>query len=248
MLTFAVGDVHGCYRKLAQLLAQCRTYAASRTHRFVFLGDYIDRGSDSRAVMELLIELETAANPPPIFLRGNHEQMLLDGLRDSTAELHWILNSGGDTTLASYGVLSAAELPPAHLSFLERTRLSFDDGLRFFVHAGINPDRPLFDQDPHDLLWVREPFLSSENNFGRIVVHGHSPTRNGKPDIQPNRINIDTGAVFGHPLTAAIFMVVGKPPPIAITQSAIALYEEEMSAIRLAETIDRPSKTAKADT
>ena len=206
MLILAVGDVHGCYDKLVHLLAQCCTYAASRPHRFIFIGDFIDRGPDSRSVIELLIDLQATADPPPIYLRGNHEQMLLDGLRDSTAELHWLLNSGGDTTLASYGVPSAAELPPAHLSFLQNTQLSFDDGLRFFVHAGINPDRLLSDQDPHDLLWIREPFLSSRKGFGRYIVHGHSPLRSGGPDERPNRLNLDTAAAYGGPLTAALFL------------------------------------------
>jgi len=132
--------------------------------------------------------------------------MLLDSLQNSTAELHWILSSGGDTTLASYGVSSAIELPPAHLAFLQNTELSFDDGLRFFVHAGINPDRPLSDQDPHDLLWIREPFLSSHKNFGRLLVHGHSRLLSGEPDERPNRLNLDTAAVYGEPLTAAIFI------------------------------------------
>ena len=216
MLTFAIGDIHGCYDKLVHLLAQCRTYAAGRPHRFVFLGDYIDRGSDSRAVIELLLNLQTTAQPAPAFLRGNHEQMLLDGLQDSTAELHWIFN-GGDTTLASYGISSAAELPPAHLAFLQNTRLSFDDGVRFFVHAGINPDRPLSDQDPRDLLWMREPFISSKKDFGRIVVHGHSPVAR-QPDILENRINIDTAAVYGGPLTAVVF-VNDREQPIAFIQT-----------------------------
>ena len=218
MLVFAVGDIHGCHNKLVHLLAQCRNYAAGRPHRFVFLGDYIDRGPDSRAVIELLIELEAAADPPPIFLRGNHEQMLLDRLQNYTAELHWILSSGGDTTLASYGVSSAIELPPAHLAFLQNTELSFDDGLRLFVHAGIHPDRPLSEQEPHGLLWIREPFLSSRKNFDRLILHGHTPLRSGQPDVQPNRVNLDTAAAYGGPLTAAAF-VDDPDKPIEFIQS-----------------------------
>lgn len=218
MITIAVGDVHGCYDKFTALLARCRDYANGRRHRFVFLGDYIDRGPDSRRVIELLLELGATADPPPIFLRGNHEQMLLDGAHDATAELQWFIN-GGDATLASYGVSSAAELPPPHLNFLKRTELSFDDGLRLFVHAGINPNRALGDQDPHDLLWIREPFLSSEIKFDRYVVHGHSPLRSGQPDVRPNRMNLDTAAVYGGPLTAAVF-VDGSEGPIEFIRTS----------------------------
>jgi len=205
MLFFAIGDIHGCYDKLVALLTRCRAFGEGREYRFIFIGDYIDRGPDSRAVIECLINLQTTADPAPIFLRGNHEQMLLDGLQDSTAELHWILN-GGDATLASYGVSSAAELPPAHLTFFQSTRLSLDDGMRLFVHAGINPTRPLDDQDSRDLLWIREPFLSSQKNFGHLIVHGHSPLRSGQPDVHPNRMNLDTAAAYGGPLTAALFV------------------------------------------
>lgn len=204
MLTFAVGDIHGCYGKLTSLLASCRAYANGGPHRFVFIGDYIDRGRDSRAVIELLIELQTNAEPPPIILRGNHEQMLLDAVHDATAKLDWLLN-GGDATLASYGISSAIEVPMAHLAWVHQTQLAFNDGLRLFVHAGINPDRPLDNQDPHDLLWIREPFLSSDKVFDRYIVHGHTPLSTGRPESHPNRVNIDTGAVFGNPLTAAIF-------------------------------------------
>jgi serine/threonine protein phosphatase 1 len=216
MITIAVGDVHGCHDKLTALLARCRDYADGRPHRFVFIGDYIDRGPDSRGVLDLLIQLQASADTPPIFLRGNHEQMFLDGLRDSAAEAHWFSN-GGDATLASYGAFPTAELPATHIAFIERTQLSFDDGQRFFVHAGINPDRPLTHQDPHDLLWIRQPFLSSEKAFGRLLIHGHSPVAR-RPDIRKNRVNIDTAAVFGGPLTAAVF-VEDQERPIEFIQT-----------------------------
>ena len=80
-----------------------------------------------------------------------------------------------------------------------------DDGMRFFVHAGVHPDRPIDQQNEHDLLWIREPFLTSTEDFGRLVVHGHTPTKNGVPDQRQNRLNIDTGAVDGRALTAAVF-------------------------------------------
>lgn len=86
------------------------------------------------------------------------------------------------------------------------TARAHDDGMRFFVHAGVHPDRPLDQQNEHDLLWIRKPFLTSTEDFGRLVVHGHTPTENGVPDQRPNRLNIDTGAVYGRGLTAAVFI------------------------------------------
>jgi serine/threonine protein phosphatase 1 len=148
----------------------------------------------------------------------------IDAVQGSSAELHWFVN-GGDWTLASYGVSSAAEVPLTHLAFLQQTRLSFDDGLRLFVHAGVNPDQSLSGQDGHDLLWIREPFLSSEKNFGRLILHGHSPLRSGRPDVHPNRVNLDTGAVYGGPLTAAAFFD-DQDQPIRFIQAGEHAHRE----------------------
>lgn len=217
MLIFAIGDIHGCHDKLASLLTRCRIFAGGRPHHFIFLGDYIDRGPDSSAVIEALIHLPSTSDQPSIFLRGNHEQMLLDALSDQTAELNWFIN-GGDTTLGSYRASSAAGIPAAHLAFLNDTRLSFAEQSRFFVHAGVNPARLLDGQEPHDLLWIREPFLSSRKDFGKLIVHGHTPLRTGAPDERPNRVNLDTAAVYGGPLTAAIF-IKERQRPIGFIQS-----------------------------
>jgi serine/threonine protein phosphatase 1 len=91
-------------------------------------------------------------------------------------------------------------------------RLSYDDGRRFFVHAGIDPERPLDAQDDFDLVWIREPFLSDGRDYGRLVVHGHTPLPDGTPDLRSNRLNLDTGAGFGGPLTAAVFSDDSTPP------------------------------------
>jgi serine/threonine protein phosphatase 1 len=115
------------------------------------------------------------------------------------------LDNGGIQTLESYGLSVAAEIPEEHVNWLRGLPLFFDDGQRFFVHAGVNPDRPLDQQDELDLLWIRTPFLTSEKNYGRLIVHGHSPLKSGLPDIRANRLNIDTGAVLGGRLTAAVF-------------------------------------------
>jgi serine/threonine protein phosphatase 1 len=139
-----------------------------------------------------------------IFLTGNHEAMALEAIEDETAMSHWLLN-GGDATLESYGVSTVGELPADHLAWLRALKFSHDDGRRLFVHAGINPGRPLDDQNNHDLIWIREPFLSDRRDHGRFIVHGHTPLRAGVPDLRSNRLNIDTGAAYGNALTAAIF-------------------------------------------
>ena len=115
------------------------------------------------------------------------------------------LAQGGLATLKSYGVAEPRELPRAHVDWLRALPLRYDDGRRFFVHAGVNPATPLETQDDFDLLWIREPFLSHRGDYGRLIVHGHTPLVDGVPDLRGNRLNLDTGAVFGGPLTAAVF-------------------------------------------
>ena len=202
-LIIAIGDIHGCRAMLASLLQRCFRYAGGRPTRLVFLGDYIDRGPDSRGVVETLIGLQHEMRDRVVCLRGNHEVLLLEALAKDDMGL-WLFN-GADTTLASYGVDHVAALPPEHLVWYAALKPSLDDGRRFFVHAGIDPDRPLDDQREHDLVWIREPFLSRERDYGRLIVHGHTPQRTGKPDLRRWRLNLDTAAVYGGRLTAAVF-------------------------------------------
>jgi serine/threonine protein phosphatase 1 len=202
MLTYAIGDVHGCLDKLVRVLACCREHGGDRQSRLVFVGDYIDRGPDSRGVIEMLLTLQRE-RPEVICLRGNHEAMVLEAAETGDHSL-WLRNGGGNT-LASYGVNRALDMPPGHIDWIAARPLSFDDGRRLFVHAGINPSAPLDRQVEPDLLWIREPFLSSRRDYGRLIVHGHTPLTTGVPDLRVNRLNIDTAAVFGGPLTAAVF-------------------------------------------
>lgn len=203
-LTYAIGDIHGCSNKLCDLLARCEADVEGRHAKLIFLGDYIDRGPDSRGVIELLMDLQQARPDQVICLMGNHEDLLLAAADHSAWEDRWLRN-GGTQTLGSYGVSAPRDLPKAQVDWLRQLPKFHDDGRRFFVHAGIHPNRALNLQDETDLLWIKEPFLSSNKDFGRLIVHGHSPTSDRRPEIRINRLNIDTGAVFGGPLTAAVF-------------------------------------------
>jgi serine/threonine protein phosphatase 1 len=221
---YAIGDIHGRLDLLEQLLARIEQDEAVNPtpaiSQLVFLGDYVDRGLQSCEVIDRLMMLQTQNQKNvPVFLRGNHEDVLLhvaQGTADPEMLISW-LGYGGRETLASYGVSSrllygddidavtaAARkvVPDAHLAFLSNLDLSYDSGDYMFVHAGVHPARALTDQREHDLLWIREPFLSSREDFGKIIVHGHSITTT--VDIKPNRIGIDTGAYATNKLTALV--------------------------------------------
>ena len=209
---YAVGDVHGCAEKLTALhqaiLADLRDRPIEAP-LLVHLGDYIDRGPDSA---EVVARLSGPPLPglPAVNLMGNHEHMMLSALvgDDRDAPGLWLENGGADA-LHSWGVPQQAaprdwarRLPPAHLIFLRDLALSHCEGGYLFVHAGIRPGVPLERQTRHDLLWMREPFLSCADDLGVVVVHGHTPKP--EPVVRPNRIGIDTGAVLGGPLTCAV--------------------------------------------
>lgn len=202
--TYAIGDIHGSLDMLQNLIARCEEHAGTRPMTFVFLGDYIDRGPHSADVVRYLIDLQSRLGDRAVMLMGNHESMLLAVVDGAMPAGNWRLG-GGTETLRSYGVDNPANLPREHLSWLRSLQLRRDDGRRFFVHAGIDPTKPLDAQDEMDMLWIREPFLSDARDYGRLVVHGHTPLIAGRPDLRSNRLNIDTAAVFGGALTAAVF-------------------------------------------
>jgi serine/threonine protein phosphatase 1 len=202
---FVVGDIHGCARELEALLA---ALPLARGDTLAFIGDYIDRGPESRAVVDMLLGLRGRDDVTTVFLKGNHEDMCLAhlGRRGQWGEA-WRMN-GGVTTLRSYGVPSqlagpeaAAHFPAAHLEFFESLRFSFLADPFLLVHAGIRPARPLDEQDTEDLLWIREEFIMSPHNLPYTVVFGHTPQRQVLVDL-PYKIGIDTGCVYGGRLTA----------------------------------------------
>jgi serine/threonine protein phosphatase 1 len=210
-LIYAIGDIHGSLAKLTTLIARCEQHAGGRSTTFVFLGDYIDRGPDSAGVIRTLMSLQSRPQTPVVALKGNHEALALEAVHGAARPTFW-LKQGGKQTLRSYRVRRARDLPRDHIEWLRSLPLSHDDGHRFFVHAGIDPQIPLDEQTERELLWIREPFLSDSRDHGRLIVHGHTPQSRGKPDWRGNRLNLDTGAVFGGPLTAAVFAGAERDP------------------------------------
>jgi serine/threonine protein phosphatase 1 len=205
---YAIGDVHGRADLLGQLFAGIDAdMAANPAPRVVqvLLGDYIDRGPQSREVLDLLVSRNQRHRM--VCLKGNHETYVPGFLRNPATLDQW-RQFGGLETLLSYGVtpiINADEreqrqlaeafdavLPESHRRFLAGLKESFTCGDYFFAHAGVRPGVPLSQQREDDLLWIREDFLLHEDGFGKIIVHGHTPVK--EPDIRPNRINIDTGA------------------------------------------------------
>jgi len=205
---YAVSDIHGCAEQLSQVFAAIDHHLARVQPRrpvHVFLGDYIDRGPDSRQVIDMLIE--RSQRHETLFLKGNHEAMLLDLLSDPGV-FPTFKQYGGLQTLLSYGLTPsvnpdaeeqqaliqelAQKIPDSHRRFYDGLRLTLSCGDFFFVHAGVNPGLPLGQQKAEDLLWIRDEFLFSDKDFGKFIVHGHTPV--ARPELRPNRINIDTGA------------------------------------------------------
>jgi len=208
---YAIGDVHGCDSRLGLLhQAIARDAAARPVPRIVLvhLGDYVDRGPDSAGVIRRLLGPSPVPGAEMVNLRGNHEELLLDGYGpQAVMEREWVwVANGGDKTLLSYGERPESgardSIPGAHLDFMRALPLTWRAGGYLFVHAGVRPGVAIEAQDPHDLIWIREPFLRSTEDFGAVVVHGHTPRK--AVEIRPNRINIDTGAVFGGPLTCLV--------------------------------------------
>jgi serine/threonine protein phosphatase 1 len=217
---YAIGDIHGRADLLGhmhQLIHEDAYRRQAPRNVVIYLGDYIDRGSESGAVIDLLLD-EPLPSFERVHLRGNHEDSLLRFLEDISVGPAWFFY-GGDATLKSYGVTPPApaarpqemlrvqrelkrRLPERHRRFYEKLTLAHEEGDYLFVHAGVRPGVPLKAQNPADLLWIRDEFLSSAADFGKIVVHGHSIS--ARPDVQRNRIGIDTGAFASGILTCLV--------------------------------------------
>jgi serine/threonine protein phosphatase 1 len=205
---YAIGDIHGRIDLLRGVFeridASLEAYPIKHALH-IFLGDYIDRGPHSREVIDAL--LARKHQHAMVFLKGNNESFAIQVLSDPSVLSEWT-QSGGINTLLSYGVKPSTRddpqsdkdiaiafrqaLPESHHQFIQSLALSFTCGDYFFTHAGVRPGIPLNEQSEQDLLWIREDFLLHEEDFGKVIVHGHTPV--SEPEIRANRINIDTGA------------------------------------------------------
>lgn len=200
---FAIGDIHGCVYELRMLL---ETLPLTADSLVIFLGDYIDRGPRSKEVIDTILNLKKFCQV--ITLMGNHEQMLLDYLKDPTSlkAANFIYN-GGAATLSTYCTKDGEIIfPPDHMEFFNNLSLSYEMDKYFFVHAGV-PEIPLKFIKPElhtqTMLWTRDKFLESEFHWEKKIIHGHTPVVD--VDIHSNRINLDTGCVFNHKLSAMGF-------------------------------------------
>jgi len=195
---FAIGDIHGSFDRLQELMQKIPIDFTE--DRLVFIGDYIDRGPGSVEVVDYLMGLKKRY-PDIIYLKGNHEDMLEKYL-DGTDRFTYLLN-GGQKTLDCYlnktNRSNSFPIPPDHMEFFKSLRLYYETEDYIFVHAGLRPKVPLESQEAEDLLWIRDKFIYSKFNFGKPVVFGHTPLE--KPLVEPNKIGIDTGAVYGNALT-----------------------------------------------
>ncbi len=213
---YAIGDIHGRRDCLDQLLLQIgeddRSRGPMRT-TLVLLGDLVDRGPESRGVIERLSQLDKIQTC--VFLLGNHEEVLIDAWEGDESAARLFHRIGGRETLLSYGVdpadydsadfarlgaLLAAHVPAEHIAFLRGFRDSYRSGDYLFVHAGIRPGTPIEEQDAQDMRWIRNKFLDDARDHGVCVVHGHSIAPS--VDEKPNRVGIDTGAYASGRLTA----------------------------------------------
>lgn len=219
---YAVGDIHGQAEQLARALEWIAADGGPDAS-IVFLGDYIDRGPDSRGVIQQLVD-GGRDRDNWVFLKGNHDRMMEWFLHDPPVHdphlllgFHWLHDRiGGADTLESYGVGRTdgrrmfeladevrGKVPADHVEFLNSLTLSHSAGPLFFAHAGIRPGVALDKQDEEDLLWIRQEFHSSTDDHGALIVHGHTPVEHARH--YGNRINLDTGAGYGFPLSVAVF-------------------------------------------
>lgn len=219
---YAIGDIHGRADLLKRLLAEIQKDALGGDYQgrpiLVFLGDYIDRGFQSREVIDILLS-DLMSPFETYFLKGNHEAAMLQFLSEPGMGPRWV-EHGGAETLVSYGVrpprsrtavddwaIASQELkrqlPPEHLNFLRTLQLTARFGDYLFVHAGVRPGVELEQQSEYDMLWIRDEFINDTRPLGAVVVHGHTPA--SKPHRDSRRVGLDTGAYISGLLTAARF-------------------------------------------
>jgi len=203
---FAIGDIHGCPDELTTLI---KAIDLDHKDTLIFVGDYVDRGPSAKDVIDILIELKRN-HTQTVFLKGNHEDMMLSflGLPGHYGES--FLFNGGIATLESYAIDESLldevtdRLPTEHLDFLQTLETSYLRAPYLFVHAGVHPLRLLEEQDAEDMLWIRQEFISNPHDLGHTVIFGHTPMRDVMLDL-PYKIGLDTGLVYGGMLSCVEF-------------------------------------------
>ena len=203
---FAIGDIHGCPDELRAILKAIAPVAGDT---IVFVGDYVDRGPSARDVVEMALDLEQGP-AECVFLKGNHEDMMMSYLGRPGNYGESFLFNGGIATLDSYGLRegdlenAAERLPDRHMDFMGRLAVSYLRPPYLFVHAGIMPTRQLEEQQTEDMLWIRQEFIFNPHRIDATVVFGHTPMRGVMIDL-PYKLGIDTGLVYGGKLTCVEF-------------------------------------------
>jgi serine/threonine protein phosphatase 1 len=205
MRSYIIGDIHGCQADLAELIEKL---PLNGSDRIVFLGDYIDRGPASCGVVSYLLELQKQRVCELVFLKGNHEDMLLSYLGLGGRHGEVFLYNGGRATVASYGLTSGTpnaqelllRIPPEHLAFYQNLKTYFVMDRFLCVHAGINPLKSLENQAESEVLWIRDKFIYSPHPLPYTVAFGHTPASDVFYDL-PYKIGLDTGLVFGNKLS-----------------------------------------------
>lgn len=219
---YAIGDIHGQLAALENALTLIEADGGPDA-QIVFLGDYTDRGPDSKGVIDLLSSGQDAGRNW-VFVKGNHDQMYSLFLQSPPqadpymmVEHYWLHpRLGGDTTLASYGVNASgtrrlkhvhqealAAIPKRHIEFMAGLSINYQTDTQFFVHAGIRPGIPLDEQDEEDMIWIRQEFHNYHDKHPKLIIHGHTPV--DEATHYGNRVNLDSGAGYGDPLSAVVF-------------------------------------------
>jgi serine/threonine protein phosphatase 1 len=241
-LTYAIGDIHGRLDLLLGAVTAIHSHGLGDHVRIVMLGDYVDRGPDSRGVVDYLI-----ANAQPrgiVCLKGNHEAMMVEAIRgrDLGTISRWMFQ-GGEETMRSYGwtgrhAASAALIPLEHLDWMAGLPLMVRDEERVYVHAGVDPARALDEQDEATCLWIRDRFLDSSLERTNLhVVHGHTPEWREKPiasetEQLPHRTNLDTGAYMTGVLAIGVFESGRPGGPIEVLTVSCPTTDPNMTAPR----------------
>jgi serine/threonine protein phosphatase 1 len=212
-LIYAIGDVHGCHDQLRAAVSQIKAHAGMNLYRVILLGDYVDRGPDSRSVVNLVRNLVSDTGSPGIWraLRGNHEQMMIAAERGRDVPL-WLGNGGIETEQSYAGYRNEMR---QHVEWLQTLPTLIETEKHIFVHAGLSPRHPLAEQPEEVLLWARG-WQKQDHDFGKHVVYGHQAA--GEPELRKFTTCLDTGACYGGPLSVGVFDAKAKSGPMDIIE------------------------------